>query len=272
MKALSWFLGGLLMIIMPSRVRTARGNLSQALGLPVTDPGIRKLSRASFQHFARCTLEIVGSFFWPMGRADSLMEAPEQDLLALDAAAASGKGALLLTGHLGNWEVGGHYFGERYPGKFAVVAKRLRPAWLDSLAWGLRSRSGTEVIPKDQAARGVLRALKEGKLVAVLMDQNRPDGVFAPFFGRLAATTPLVPMLAARTGASVLPTSVTRREDGRFELSVLPPLVFQGEFREPGSLEEAVATCNRALETMILLHPGQWLWSHRRFKTRPPGE
>lgn len=271
MRTLSAWLGDLMLILMPSRRVTALENLSLALGQPVSDPGLGELARASFRHFARCVLEILHSHFWPTGRSLVLVGDPSGSAQAIETAAAEGKGVLLMTGHLGNWEVGCRYFGEMFPGRFAVVAKRLRPAWLDRFVVGLRSRSGTEVIPKDQAARGVLRALREGKIVAVLMDQNRPEGVFAPFFGRLAATSPLVPMLAARTQSPVLPTAVTRTPDGLFELSVLPPLHFEGDFKEAGSLEAAVARCNGALETMIRRHPEQWLWSHRRFKTAPPG-
>lgn len=256
-------------LLMPARRGTAHGNLALAFGKSPEDPSVRLLARDSFRHFAQAILEILGSSFWPKGRVLEKVDCPEEVRRAIDAAANAGRGVLLITGHLGNWEVGCRYFGEIFPGRFAVVAKRLRPAWLDRLAYRLRGRSDTEVIYKEEAARGVLRALKSGKLVAVLMDQNRPDGVFAPFFGRPAATTALAPTLAARTGAIVLPTAVTRRDDGRFEVSVLPPLEFSGDLKGPGEMETAVGACNKALETLILAHPGQWLWSHRRFKTQP---
>lgn len=256
-------------LLLASRRKTAFDNLSLVYGKSSEDPTMRRLARESFRHFARAALEILGSRFWPTGKVLERVICPEPVRRTLEEAVGAGRGVLLMTGHLGNWEVGGRFFGETFPGRFAVVAKRLRPAWLDHMAYRLRGQAGTEVIYKDEAARGVLRALKSGKLVAVLMDQNRPDGVFAPFFGRLAATTAIVPTLAVRTGAVVLPTAVTRRNDGLFEVSVLPPLEFKGDLKGPGELEAAVGACNRALETQILAHPEQWLWSHRRFKTQP---
>ena len=179
--------------------------------------------------------------------------------------------ALLLTAHLGNWElltVACRLTSYR----LSVVQRPLDAPWLDRLATGLRERSHVELIDKRAALRPVLRALAAGGMVGILLDQNaaRREGVFVPFFGYPASTSRSVAVLALRTGTPIVPAFIRREDGGRHRVTVGPPLPAP----VTGDLEDAVAVltarCTEAIETAIRRNPEQWLWMHDRWRTRPP--
>jgi KDO2-lipid IV(A) lauroyltransferase len=179
--------------------------------------------------------------------------------------------ALMLTAHLGNWE----YLAAAprltgYPG--AIVVRPLDSPALDGLAAATRRKTGIALIDKRGALRPVLHALRRGGLVGILLDQNatRREGVFVPFFGRAACTSRSLALLALRTDTPIVPIFIRREAVGRHQVTIEPPLprpVAQ-------DLEEAVAEltgrCTEAIEAAIRRAPEQWLWSHDRWRTRPP--
>jgi KDO2-lipid IV(A) lauroyltransferase len=190
------------------------------------------------------------------------------------AAKARGKGVLILTGHLGAWELSGFYHSLMgYP--MGVVIRRLDNRPLDEFVNGIRSLHGNRVLHKDDFARGLLTAMRRGETVAILMDTNMtpPQGVFVQFFGREACTASGLARVALKTGAAVLPGFMVWEEaERRYVLRFGPQLVFERTAGGEAGILAATQLCTQTIESWIRRYPDQWLWIHRRWKTRPAGE
>lgn len=190
------------------------------------------------------------------------------------AARDQGKGVLVLTGHLGAWELSSFYHSLMgYP--MSIVIRRLDNALVDGLVNQIRCLHGNQVLHKDDFARGLLAAMKRGETVGILMDTNMtpPQGVFVDFFGHAACTGSGLARVARRTGARVVPGFLLWEEGTqqyvlRFGAALDLPV---GEDAEEDALAYT-ALFTRVVEEYIRQYPDQWLWLHRRWKTRPPGE
>ena len=189
-------------------------------------------------------------------------------------ARARGKGVLILTGHLGAWELSSFYHSLMgYP--MGMVIRRLDNRRLDSFVNGIRCLHGNKVLHKDDFARGLLKAMHEGGTVGILMDTNMtpPQGAFVDFFGRKACTATGLARVALKTGAAVLPGfMVWERAEQRYVLHFGPELHFSQSADPEADVLAATEQCNHVMESWIRRYPDQWLWIHRRWKTRPPGE
>jgi KDO2-lipid IV(A) lauroyltransferase len=180
------------------------------------------------------------------------------------AAKARGKGVLIVTGHLGAWELSSFYHSLMgYP--MSMIARPLDNRRLDAFVNGIRCLHGNRVLPKDDFARGLLTAMRKGETVGILMDTNMtpPQGVFVNFFGAQACTASGVARVALKTGAAVLPG---------FMLRFGPQLAFERSTDDEADIVAATQQCTSAIESWIRRYPDQWLWIHRRWKTRPAGE
>jgi KDO2-lipid IV(A) lauroyltransferase len=190
------------------------------------------------------------------------------------AALEQGRGVLVVTGHLGAWELSSFYHSMMgYP--MSMVIRRLDNALLDRYVNRIRCLHGNQVLYKDNFARGLIGAMRKGETVGILMDTNMtpPQGVFVNFFGRPACTASGLARVAAKTGAAVLPGFMLWEEaEQAYVLRFGPQL----EMRETGDakadLLENTQRCTAAIEQWVRVYPDQWLWVHRRWKTRPPGE
>jgi Kdo2-lipid IVA lauroyltransferase/acyltransferase len=191
-----------------------------------------------------------------------------------NAAQARGKGVLVLTGHLGAWELSSFYH-SLMGQPMGMVIRRLDNRLLDDFVNGIRCLHGNWVLHKDDFARGLLTAMRAGNTVGILMDTNMtpPQGVFVPFFGRMACTASGLARVALRTGAAVLPGFMVWQPDERkYVLQFGPELEFAQSADPEADVVTATARCNEVLEAWIRRYPDQWLWIHRRWKTRPAGE
>jgi KDO2-lipid IV(A) lauroyltransferase len=190
------------------------------------------------------------------------------------AAKARGKGVLVVTGHLGAWELSSFYHSLMgYP--MGMVARPLDNRRLDRFVNGIRCLHGNRVLPKDEFARGLLRAMRAGQTVGILMDTNMtpPQGVFVDFFGKQACTASGVARVALKTGAAVLPGFMLWEPDeGKYVLHFGPELVFERTGSAEADILAATQLCASTTENWIRRYPDQWLWIHRRWKTRPAGE
>jgi KDO2-lipid IV(A) lauroyltransferase len=227
-------------------------------------------ARAVYGHFGAAMFDLL----WMQGRGrERILELVEVvGREHVDAAMARGKGALLVTGHIGSWELHGLAHGWLF-GPIGVIARPLDNPALDQRLCALRAQGGNTVIYKRKALATVLRFLREGRGVAVLIDQNvQPaDGIFVDFFGHQAATTTVAAALALKTGCALVPTHTELLPDGRYRL-VYDPMV---DWRPTGDRNADIAAITQELTTAIERWvrdvPEQWLWMHRRWKTQPPG-
>jgi KDO2-lipid IV(A) lauroyltransferase len=190
------------------------------------------------------------------------------------AAQARGKGVLVLTGHLGAWELSSFYHSLMgFP--MGMVIRPLDNRLLDDFVNRIRCLHGNRVLPKDEFARGLLTAMHAGETVGILMDTNMtpPQGVFVRFFGVTACTASGLARVALKTSAAVLPGFLLWEPDeGQYVLHFGPELLFAHTGQAEADILTATQQCNDALETWIRRYPDQWLWIHRRWKTRPAGE
>lgn len=190
------------------------------------------------------------------------------------AAEQRGKGVLVLTGHLGAWELSSFYHSLMgHP--MSMVIRRLDNRLLDEYVNSVRCLHGNRVLHKDDFARGLLKAMHAGETVGILMDTNMtpPQGVFVKFFGITACTASGLARVALRSGAAVLPGfCVWEETEKQYVLHFGPELQFQKTGDAEQDILSATQQCNDVLEAWIRRYPDQWLWIHRRWKTRPPGE
>lgn len=183
-------------------------------------------------------------------------------------AKARGKGVLVATAHFGNWELSA-FAHALMTEPMNVIVRPLDNRRIDALVERRRALSGNRLIEKKDAARAILRALGDGEAVGILIDQNSSaaEGVFVDFFGMKACANAAFVRIAARTGAAVVPGfAVWSGSEEKYVLKFLPEIPMTGDAREDTQRLQA------ALEEAIRSAPGQWLWIHRRWKTRPAGE
>jgi Kdo2-lipid IVA lauroyltransferase/acyltransferase len=185
-----------------------------------------------------------------------------------EQARSLGKGVLVATGHLGNWELSA--FAHAYlSAPMNIVVRPIDNRRIDALVESRRELSGNRAISKKDAARGILRALAKGEAVGVLVDQNTTadQGAWIDFFGIPACAGSAFVKLAHHSGAPIIPGyALWSDKEGRYVLQFEPAVEITGDVAQDTQRVHA------RLEAAIRKHPDQWLWIHRRWKTRPPGE
>jgi len=191
-----------------------------------------------------------------------------------DRASQRGKGVLFLTGHIGGWELSA-FSHSLYGHPLHFVMRPLDNPYLDSLVRRYRTMHGNTPILKHDPARELLRAMRAGATVGILMDTNMtpPEGVFVDFFGIPACTASGLARIALRTDAAVVPgftvwDPVLRKYRLRFEPPV--PLIRTGD--NEADILANTARFTKVIEDVVRRYPDQWLWVHRRWKTRSPGQ
>ena len=210
----------------------------------------------SFARFPRITRENVSDWI----RYDGLEY--------YQAAKARGNGVLFATAHLGNWELSA-YAHALLRERMNVVVRPLDNPLIDDLVEKRRSMSGNNLLSKRDFARSILQALRNNEPVGILVDQNSSleNGAFVPFFGVPACANLTFAKLAARSGATVIPGfALWNAQERRYVLRFYPPVEISGD------AVEDTARIQHAIELAIREAPDQWLWIHRRWKTRPAGE
>jgi Kdo2-lipid IVA lauroyltransferase/acyltransferase len=185
-----------------------------------------------------------------------------------------GKGVLVLTGHLGAWELSSFY--HSLMGRpMGMVIRRLDNPLVDQFVNRIRCLHGNRVIHKDDFARGLIASMRAGETVGILMDTNMtpPQGVFVPFFGVQACTASGMARVASKTGAAVVPGFLLWDEgEGRYVLHFGEELEVVNTGDSEGDALVNTAAFTTSIEGYIRRYPDQWLWMHRRWKTRPSGE
>lgn len=185
---------------------------------------------------------------------------------------AEGRGAVLLSGHFGNWEITGAGVAALGHPVAAFVARQ-RNLRIDAEVRRAREAAGMRVLYTDEGLRAGLRALRQGDFLAFLFDQDAGrDGVFAPFFGR-PASTPIGPFRFARLAGCPILLGLSHREpDGRYVLEVTPPLRLSEDLPAEEAERRLLQEANALLEAAVRRYPEQWFWMHRRWKSRPAAD
>ncbi len=226
------------------------------------------LTRRVFENMGITLLEVM-RLPWVKRASDLDVMVRCEGLELLDEALERGRGVMLITGHLGNWELMATWYALHGYTMDVVVRELDSPLGAQLMKW-MRTRHGNAMVLKKRSMRRLLKTLASGGIAGLLIDQNvaRVEGVFVDFFGLPACTNKGPAMLAAVSGAAVLPTFITR-ENGRHVIRIGPEIevVNRGD-RKKDALENT-ARFTRAVEEAIRRAPAEWFWVHRRWKTRP---
>ncbi len=246
--------------------RVTLANLALAFGDRLPPAARRRLAREAFETMARVLVDL----FW--FARDT--EARVRRYVTLDPGtlARIGPHAIIgVTAHFGNWELLSKAFGV-YGFPHVAAASPLQNPAVDALIGAGRATAGVEIVSRRGAARGLLRALRQGRHIALLLDQNTKPaegGLFVEFFGRPAATSTAAAVLSARTGAPILPLFCRADPGGMYTIHVrdrLPPPAHSG----PAAIRASTQAIAAAFEAEIRAAPGQWLWMYKRWKYVDP--
>jgi KDO2-lipid IV(A) lauroyltransferase len=260
-------LGRLAYLVAAGPRRRAMAHLKMAYGNEKSPAEIRRLTRRVFIHFATAAADFI---LLPL-----IIERGINRLVAatgtehLDRAFASGKGLLMITCHFGNWEILGAWLA-RNNYRMSVVGTTLFDPRLDRILVETRNRAGYTNIARGKGTRDIIRTLKKGEAVGMLIDQDtKTDGVFVDFFG-LPAYTPTGPaVLARRLNLPIIPIFAYLKDDLTYRIECLPPLDLVKTDNEAEDILVYTRKCSEAYEAMIRRFPEQWVWMHKRWKTRP---
>ena len=252
--------------------RVARINLR--LAFPEKSEAEReRILRAAFRQWGWLVAEFAR---FPRHTAASIEEVIVYDGLEnYQQAAGRGQGVLYLTAHVGAWELSS--FAHSLHGcPLAYVNRPLDNLFVDRLVNRYRCLGGNRALERRGSARAILEALARGGAVGILMDQNVLEGdanVFADFFGVPASTTAGLARIALRTEAAVVPVFVLWDEEkGKYRLRFEPALALTRTGDAERDIRENTARFNKVIEDVVRRYPDQWLWIHRRWSTRPPGQ
>ena len=251
--------------------RVGMRNLEMAL--PNLTPQTRKrILRGVYIHLARQLVEFCRMTRYTPDNTRNWMRT--EGLEHYLAARARGKGVLVATGHLGAWELSSFYHSLMgYP--MGMVIRRLDNTRLDAYVNDIRCLHGNFVLSKDDFGRGLLMAMREGKTVGILMDTNMtpPQGEFVRFFGIEACTGTGLAHIARKTGAAVLPGFMFwEASEKKYVLRFGPEVEMPQTDDVAADILEGTQRLTAVIEEWIRRYPDQWLWIHRRWKTRPAGE
>jgi KDO2-lipid IV(A) lauroyltransferase len=261
--------GRIIYCLLPIRRGVILANLRRVFGALVPEGEIKQLARAHYHHLWRLGVELL--------RFRAMSEARRRAIVAVENVAAfahaleRGKGILVLTGHFGNWEVATVAGLGRFPhmrGRIHFVRRPIKPRWLDRFINARFRRAGFGVLPKRGSLDAILDPLAAGDAVVFPFDQHAgpPDGIEVDFFGAPAWTLKSLALIALASNATVLPAASWREPDGRHVLRFEDPLPLICCADVGQQIRRNTAAYNAALERMIVRHPEQWYWVHRRWK------
>lgn len=255
---------------LPFRRRTTLRNMTLVFGGTLSSAQIRYLAQSTYGHFLRSCWEnlLMGVRSKRWLKEQVCVVGTEHVLKASEG----NKGILLLTGHFGNWEfapVGGMHRFRQFKGRFHVLRRHLVNKFVERLVFRRFYEAGLDVIPKKNSLGKVLNHLANNDVVAFIMDQHaKPgkDGVVVNFFGKSSGTFKSLAVVARTTGAPVIPSYSYRAENGTHVMKFLEPLCWIEHPDPDTEILENTRVYNEVLERIILEHPEQWWWVHRRWK------
>lgn len=257
----------------PYRRRIVQDNIDQVFGDALNKKQKIHLAKAFYSHLATSLKEMIQLRFMSDDTLQSrVMVKGYERLLEI---AKDNRGVLVLTGHFGSWEfapIGGIANFKQFQGQFHFIRRTLGNKTLERLLFRRYYRAGLQVIPKKNSLQQVCDALEKNHAVVFVLDQHASlanrDGIAAEFFGKKAGTYRSLASLSRHTGIPVVPAASYRLDDGRHVLEFFDPIPWQDHGSTQASLYQNTLAYNQALERIILAHPEQWLWLHKRWKLK----
>jgi Kdo2-lipid IVA lauroyltransferase/acyltransferase len=254
-----------------SRARILRENLAAAF--PEKPPAeIESIARECVSNFGTTLVDFLETP--KLGREDLLRRVTLDGEEHFEEARRRGKGVFLLSAHFGSWEMGALRAG-LIGDPISPVVRPLDNPLLEAELARRRTHFGNRIIAKHDAAREILRAIRQNRTIAILIDQNViiEEAIFVPFFSRPAATTPSLALLQLKTGAAVVPVFTWPEGGGRYRLRFEAP-IFAEEFEKISTdrserVHAATARYMAVTEAVIRQKPAAWFWMHNRWRTRP---
>jgi KDO2-lipid IV(A) lauroyltransferase len=254
----------------PVRRDVVLSNLRAAFGSELDETAVRDLARRFYAHLGTTLLE-----FCTLDRRSPRQFAEFVSIVGLEhfeALRTAGRGAILVSGHFGNWELlGAALAAHDYPTHYLVKSQRNK--LVDRLQNGVRRRVGVGIIRTDGPITDMVRALRRGEFLGLLSDQDAGGaGLFVDFLGRPASVFRGAAHLAFRLKCPILVGFVVRQADGRHQLTATEPIHADPAWDEDTAVRELTRLHTQRLEAMVRRVPEQYFWVHRRWKTRPPEE
>ncbi len=265
---LGTIIGRLLFQILKKRRQIALNNLQIAFGNDLTQEQRRDICKASFINVSKTIIEFMR--FTQLNSENIWREVTVDGEEHLNAALEKGKGAIVFLPHFGNWELLSLVYGALIPNRAKAIAFPLKNVQLNAYIWRIRQLLSLELIPRKNAIRATLRALKNNEAIGFFADQNAGEqGVFIDFFGKSASTARGPVTIALKTDAPLIFSLDIRQPNDKHHVYISPPI-----YMEPsGDLDRDVKTYTtkllKQLEKYIRKYPEQWLWLHNRWKTQP---
>lgn len=263
--ALGDSLGFLAWLALPGYRRLARHNVRIAFGREFGKGETRRLVRRHFQRLGANLLSGMKLNSMPLAEVVPLVAT--EGLEEVHRQLRAGRPVVVALSHLGNWELFAqivpHYFGHV---PLSTVYQKLGNRWMDAFVKQQRARFGVQLFDRSEGFGGAFRFLRSAGIIGILSDQHSGDhGLWTPFFGRLASSSPLPGLLCKRTGAALIAASLSTEAPGKWRLTFTPALDQPND-----SIEELTAKTNAAIEREIRRAPEDWFWVHNRWKTPRP--
>ncbi|MDD5758865.1 MAG: lysophospholipid acyltransferase family protein [Desulfobulbaceae bacterium] len=242
-------------------------HLSMAFGHEKSDAEIRSLAKNVYRHFATALADTMRLPVILRQGINTLIKA--EGMHHLEQALAQGHGALMITGHFGNWELLGAWMAQNnYP--LRVVGTTLENPGLDKIVVEMRNQAGYTNIARGSGTREIIRSLKQGCAIGMLIDQDtQVPGAFVQFFGRLAHTPTGAAILARKFQIPIIPIFMYLKDDLSYQIECEAPLTLEYTDDEGRDLVVNTQKCSDVYERIIRRFPEQWVWMHKRWKTQP---
>ncbi|MFI4962575.1 MAG: lysophospholipid acyltransferase family protein [Legionellales bacterium] len=263
--------GRFLYRFLPYRRKVILANIDQVFDTQINAAQKTRLAQSYYSHLVQSIKEAFQLRFMSEDSLRDLVEIRGHERML--AVVAEQKGVLVLTGHFGNWEfapIGGVLHFKEFQGQFHFIRRTLKFKALERLLFRRYYEAGLQVIPKKNSLQQVGVALEKNHAVIFVLDQHASlktkDGIAVEFFGKKAGTYRSLATLSRNTGVPVIPAAGYRLPNGKHVLEFFEPIPWKdfGDTKE--SLYQNTLAYNQALERIILAHPEQWNWLHKRWK------
>ena len=257
---------------LPYRRAVILENLTRVYAEQVSRQQIILLAQAHYSHLLSLLKELFQFRFLSTQQKKDVVKV--EDVSIMWDAYAHGKGVLILTGHFGNIEVSTVAGIEHFPqvkGHIHFLRRPIKPKWLSDLLTNRFKKAGFGVVGRRGSLEEIVETLERGDVIVFPFDQyaRRPEGIEVEFFGYAAGTYKSMALIALATGAPVVPAASWREPDGTHVLRFLPPLTPIVDDDVGAEITRNTRAFNQALELVIVRHPEQWWWMHRRWKNQP---